>query len=235
MDITVSSTPFQQPLAPGAAPDGTPPFTVNSLLADDPGREKLEQYVAGVFYAAYGATVLEYLPLLFSLQQAGGIQAALGLRSARREPLFCEQYLDAPLERHVQQEFGATVNRGQLMELGNLAGSMPGQSVALYLMVVAALEQAGITHLVFAANRSVRRSIRRCGFPTRELADADPQRLGDRASQWGSYYRGCPKVMLADVRRGVEYGMSHPVIGELWCREQPMIATLADAIRCQRF
>jgi len=218
-----------------AGSEHTPPFTVNSLLGTDPAREKLEQYIAGVFHAAYGATVLEYLPLLFSLEQGGATHAALGLRSARHEPLFCEQYLDAPLERHVQKEFGRTVNRGQLMELGNLAGSIPGQSVVLYLMVVAALEQAGISHLVFAANRTVRLSIRRFGFPTRELGDANPDCLGERASQWGSYYRGCPKVMLADVRRGVEYGNSHPLIGELWRSEQALIAALADSIRCQRF
>lgn len=234
MDIIVKSSPSRQTPGSATGTESSSPFTVNSLLLDDPGREKLEQYIAGVFHAAYGATVLEYLPLLFSFEQQGAIQAALGLRSARSESLFCEQYLDAPVERHVQKEFGRSVNRGQVMELGNLAGSIPGQSVALYLMIVAALEQAGITHLVFAANRTVRVSIRRCGFPTRELGDANPACLGARASEWGSYYRGSPKVMLADVRRGVDCGNAHPAIRELWRSQQPLIASLADAIRCQR-
>ncbi|RLQ22471.1 hypothetical protein DWB85_07575 [Seongchinamella sediminis] len=210
------------------------PLTVDSLLLGDPGRERLEQFIAGVFHAAYGATVLEYLPLLFSLEQEGIIQAALGLRSARGQSLFCEQYLDTPLDYHVQREFGRPVNRGQLMELGNLAGSIPGMSVTLYLLAVAALDQAGISYLVFAANRTVRRSIRRCGFQTRVLGEAQARCLGERASEWGSYYQGCPQVILADIGDGVEHGMKHPLIGELWRREQPLIATLADAIRCQR-
>jgi hypothetical protein len=210
------------------------PVAVNGIGPLDPGREHLERYIAGIFHAAYGATVLEYLPLLFSMEQDGGIQAALGLRSARREPLFCEQYLGAPLEQQVQKAFGRTVNRGQLMELGNLVSSRPGQSVALYLLVVAALDQAGISHLVFAANRSVRRSIRRCGFVTRELCAADPGRLGDGAQQWGTYYDGDPRVVLADIRQAVEHGLHHPAIGALWRQEQPVIASLADAIRCQR-
>ena len=52
------------------------PSIVNSCGPCDPGREKLEQYIAGIFQAAYGATVLEYLPLLFSLEQEGSIRAA---------------------------------------------------------------------------------------------------------------------------------------------------------------
>lgn len=210
------------------------PVEVNSCDPCEPGREKLEQYIAGIFHAAYGATVLEYLPLLFSLKQDGDIQAALGLRSARRESLFCEQYLGGPLERQVEKEFGRTVNRGQLMELGNLVSSKPGQSVALYLLVVAALDQAGISHLAFTANRAVRLSIRRCGFDTREICAADPALLGESARQWGSYYEGDPRVVVADIRQAVARGTHHKAIGALWRREQPVIASLADAIRCQR-
>lgn len=210
------------------------PLTAHSCAPCDPGREKLEQYIAGIFQAAYGATVLEYLPLLFSLEQEGCIQAALGLRSARQESLFCEQYLEGSLEDSVEKEFGRTVNRGQLMELGNLVSSRPGQAVALYLLVVAALDQAGISHLVFAANRAVRLSIRRCGFATRDLGTADPALLGEGARQWGSYYEGGPRVVLADIRQAAKYGAQHPAIGELWRREQPAIVSLADAIRCQR-
>lgn len=210
------------------------PVIVHGTGPCDPRREQVERYIAGIFHAAYGARVLEFLPLLFSMEQDGGIRAALGLRSARGEPLFCERYLTVPLEQQVQKEFGRTVNRGQLMELGNLVSSSPGQSVALYLLVVAALDQAGISHLVFAANRSVRRSIRRCGFVTRELCAADPRSLGEGALQWGSYYHGDPRVVVADMRQAAEHGMHHPVIGALWRREQPVIASLADTIRCQR-
>ncbi|MFU8764474.1 MAG: hypothetical protein ACNA7T_08130, partial [Haliea sp.] len=44
-----------------------------------PRRERLEQYIAGVFQAAWDARVLGFLPLLCSLQQRGHFSAALGL------------------------------------------------------------------------------------------------------------------------------------------------------------
>ena len=214
--------------------DQVAPVCIDSCDYVAAERERVERYIASIFSAAYGATVLEYLPLLVYMEQDSGFQAALGLRSASHNALFCEGYLDAPLERQVSREFGRSVNRGQLMELGNLVSSRPGQAVSLYLLVVAALGQAGISHLVFAANRAVRVSIRRCGFVTRELCPADPVVLGDHAAQWGSYYEGNPRVVLADIPQAIEHGKHHPVICAVWEREAIVIDALADAIRSQR-
>jgi len=91
-----------------------------------PGRERLEQYIAGVFQAAWDARVLGFLPLLCSLQQQGHVSAALGLRSANHGPLFCEQYLSRPALEEVEALYGGRCLPGNLMELGNLAASHPG-------------------------------------------------------------------------------------------------------------
>jgi hypothetical protein len=120
------------------------------------------------------------------------------------------------------------------MELGNLVSSQPGQAVELYLLVVAALGQAGVSHLVFAANRAVRLSIKRCGFATREVCAADPAQLQGKAKMWGSYYDGDPRVVLADIGQAVEHGSTHPLISALWQRQALAIDSLADAIRSQR-
>jgi hypothetical protein len=116
------------------------------------------------------------------------------------------------------------------MELGNLVASQPGQAVFLYLLVVRAMSQAGINYLVFAANRAVRASIRRCGFSTRELCAADPGSLGERVQEWGSYYDGQPMVLLADIREAVAHGQQRATIRQTWRQHEHAIDELADAI-----
>ncbi len=201
----------------------------------DSHRFELERYIATIFHAAYGATVMEFLPLLCSLKRHGSYQAALGLRSASAGTLFCEQYLEHGVHWHINKRFGRSVRDNQVMELGNLVSSEPGQAVWLYLLVVRALQQAGVGYLLFAANRAVRASIRRCGFEYRTLCDADPACLGDRAAEWGSYYRGQPQVILADLNAAVSHGRQSTAIRKIWEEQAGAIEDVADAIRATRF
>ena len=215
-------------------PDAAAAVRVDSVASRSAHREQLERYISSIFRAAYGASVLEFLPLLVCLQESDAFQAALGLRSARQGTLFCEHYLARPVQDQIHETFSRQVNRSQVMELGNLVASRPGQAATLYTLVVAALGIAGVSHLVFCANRAVRVSIRRCGFVTREICAADPQRLPGGATQWGSYYDGDPKVILADIPQAVAHGCSHAAIASMWQREQVTIDSLADNIRSLR-
>lgn len=203
---------------------------VDACFEETSGRHSLERYVADIFYANYGARHIEYQDLLCSLQQNSGRVAALGLSCASRGSLFCEQYLNAPLEDYVEREFGQSVSRSSLMELGNLVASEPGQSVVLYLLVTAALHAAGVRYLVFSANRAVRSSIQRCGFNTQVLCSADPYKLKDEQQDWGTYYDGDPKVILADIRQAVTHGRKHKMMAELWSREELLVDYLSYSI-----
>jgi hypothetical protein len=203
---------------------------VSACAPQDATRAALERYIASIFHAAYGATVMEYLPLLCSLEWNHSYTAALGLRGATSGDLFCEKYLDLSIEGQARCEFARRVRRDEVMELGNLVASQPGQAVSLYLLVVRAMSRAGINYLVFAANRAVRASIRRCGFATRELCAADPGRLGEGAQEWGSYYEGQPMVVMADIREAVAHGQQRATIRQIWREHEDAIDELADAI-----
>lgn len=233
MTAALTRLPIVAPCpAPGLEP-GLDAIPCEVLVCDPtaPERPGVERFIAEIFSAAYQATVMEYMPLLVYRREGTKLQSALGLRSAAGSPLFCEQYLDTPLESCVAREFGRSVPRGRLMELGNLVSATPGQSAALYLLVLPALHMAGISHLVFAANRAVRLSIRRCGFQSRDLGPARPEALGSAASRWGSYYTGDPRVILADIGQAVAFGRSVPALRRLWQSELPRIEVLSDAIR----
>jgi len=196
-----------------------------------PGRERLEQYIAGVFQAAWDARVLGFLPLLCSLQQQGHVSAALGLRSANHGPLFCEQYLSRPALEEVEALYGGRCLPGNLMELGNLAASHPGQGALLYLLVTAAIHDAGIRYLIFAANRAVRISISRSGFTPLTLGPASAERLGAAAASWGRYYDGDPQVMVGDMALTRQQVLAQPRLATALRQYQASIAALASAIR----
>jgi hypothetical protein len=209
-------------------------LAVGAYVQKSSGRKDIERYIADIFNVSYGAKNVKYQNLLCSLETNSRMVAALGLSCAGRGPLFCEQYLSRPLEDCVQTEFKQQVDRNSLMELGNLVASTPGQSVVLYLLVTAALEAAGVRYLVFSANREVRSSINRCGFDTRVLCDANPAMLEDEGLNWGTYYEGDPKVILADIRQAVAHGSQREMIAKLWSREALLVDYLADAIIVQR-
>jgi hypothetical protein len=206
------------------------------LVCDQPApaREKLEHYIAGVFAKAYGAEITGFMPLLAGLQQSGVILAALGLRSAAPGPLFCEHYLDQPVEACVAELYGVHAERQRIMELGNLAVTRPGHSAILYLLAAAGLAAGGVDYLLFAANGSVRRSLARCGFTPREVRPALAARLPDGGRQWGSYYASQPVVMLCDVGLSLRQAGLQPAMATLLAAYEGAVGELAAAIERQR-
>jgi hypothetical protein len=200
---------------------------------DSTRREQLEQYISSIFQAAYGARVLEYLPLLFSLEQGDVTTAALGLRSAATTPLFCEQYLQVPVEQSVLSLYDQHVSRSKVMELGNLVSSTAGSGVMLYLLTAAALNEAGIRYLLFAANKAVRTSIRRTGFTPKSVCPARPDSLGAQSENWGSYYDGEPLVMLADIPLTLRQARAQPTLCRYLEDNADHISTLAESIESE--
>ena len=205
--------------------------TVRACPEAHADRERLEQYINGIFNAAYGARILEYLPLLFQLECNGSKQAALGLRSATVAPLFCEQYLDAPAQQQVKALYDRSVSRSHIMEMGNLVATEPGYSGLLYIIITVAIHQAGIEYLMFAANKRVRNSIARCGFTPKVIQGAQRSCLGAQGIDWGRYYEGDPVVMLADIELTMRQINASPALQQIIEAYQFSIPALADSIR----
>ncbi|MFK8049005.1 MAG: thermostable hemolysin [Halioglobus sp.] len=204
---------------------------VNVCSYGSPEREPLERYISSVFQAAYGAKILDYLPLLFSLSQPNGhYSAALGLGSAAHGSLFSEQYLNHSVENYIDDHFACQCGRQNIMELGNLVSSYSGQSAFLYLLVTAAMAQAGVEYLLFCANKTVRASIKRSGFTPVVIDQAHPERLGGRASDWGSYYEGEPMVMLGDIKLSLAQASAQPFMRDVLKIYADPIATLSNVI-----
>ena len=162
----------------------------------DRQRERVEQFISGVFQAGFQAKIMTYAPHLLYLESERRIQAALGLRHAEGCALFCEAYL----ETDIISAIGATdLSRVDIYELSNLASMNPGSGAHLYILAAIALDMVGCKKLVFTANKAVRNSIAKGGFTARFLANADVERVSNSSDQWGTYYDGEPQVMVADI------------------------------------
>jgi hypothetical protein len=173
------------------------------LGADDPERFGLQHFIADSYFRTYGARVDHFADHLLGLRRANGPWlAGVGYTLVAAEPLFIEQYLDAPVETEMARRLGTPVRRDQIVEVGNLAATEPGAARRVIICMTALLNQVERTWVVFTSTRSLLNSFTRLEIPTIVLARADATRLPDRGTRWGSYYDTDPHVMTANIPLG---------------------------------
>lgn len=180
------------------------PFPAEAILRfvepADPNRQRLERHIHACYAHMYGADINHFLPTLISVERNdGSVLCAMGVRSATREPLFLEQYLDHPIEQVLGECIGGVVDRSVVVELGNLAAGSPGAARILIVALGAYLRGAGFEWVVFTAVPAVRNAFMRMNLRLIELAVADGARLGPDLARWGSYYAQRPVVVACNV------------------------------------
>lgn len=127
--------------------------------------------------------------------------AALGYKRADEEPLFLESYLDEPVEAAVSRALGSRVTRDRIVEIGNFAADNALAMVELW--GTAANDLGGRSEVAVATlTAPLRRMFARIGLPILPLAPATPDRLGQSASDWGSYYESDPQVCAGRIAEG---------------------------------
>lgn len=165
-------------------------------------RAETQDFIGRSFRLAHGAEVSTFHPELLRFEVDGRLGAALGYRDAGAHALFCEQYLDQPAEALAAAHLGETVARPEMVEVGNLAITDPGQARWVIAASTAFLAAAGYRWVLFTAIRPLANAFSRLGLKPLPLAVADPLRLPDRGAAWGSYYDAGPMVYLGDIHAG---------------------------------
>ncbi len=221
-------TEFAKPIQGGETESVRPliaelcrPVRLVHVLPDEPGRDLLERFVQRVFQRSYGAHVRDFHPHLLGFTDPRGIQAVVGWRAAGVERLFCEQYLDQPVENWCGQGIAGTGDRASIVEVGNLAVREPGQARWLIAAMTAYLYRAGFRQVVFTAVRPLFNAFHRMGLQPLVVAPADPARLADAGRSWGNYYEQSPLVCRGDIASGYRFlqgsiGRRQPNLRRLW-------------------
>lgn len=140
----------------------------------------------------------------FATRNAGEkLSAALGYRRAHQGRLFLEAYLDQPVEMALADVMGRHFDRGDIIEIGNLASDNALAMIALW--ADAANDLGGDAEIAVAVLTAPLRSMfRRLNVKIHEIVPARAERLGEAASEWGSYYRLDPVVCAGFIAEGQE-------------------------------
>lgn len=170
---------------------------------EDPRRVALEDFIRQRFAEHYGARVRHFMPCLLGLHDEDGtVQGAVGLRSARRRPLFLERYLDAPVEEAVSLRSGRAIPREEIVEVGNLAAFGSASARLLIVALTDLLVAQGFRWVVFTGTPALLNSFQRLALEPLALAPADPARMGEELADWGSYYASRPQLMAGEILPG---------------------------------
>ncbi len=199
--------------------------------AGDPGRDRIERYIAEMFARNYSARLRHFKPRLLAMfSEANEILAALGLRNAATERLFLEIYLDTPVERRMATLCGRPVARQGIVEVGNLASRHPGRARCLFQALTIHLYRSGAEWALFTMAPFLRNIFRKLGIRLLHVGPADKARLGKAATDWGSYYDGHPQVMAVNVEQAFLAVMAYYEDGEATALQGPRLTAVDDSV-----
>lgn len=198
--------PIQLPSLPADVSGVLPGVRFSLLNAYDADRADVEAFIAKAYHRHFGATLPAFAPYLFVLRTVDGAPiATAGLRPAGNTALFLEQYLDAPIESVLQERLNRLVRREQIIEVGNLIATRPGDGRLLIRVLTRLIHQGGYHWAAFTAVSAVRNLFLHLGLNLITLCPADPLLLVEDRYRWGTYYECNPWVMAGDVVRGLRH------------------------------
>ena len=225
--VTTATLPAASPTIPPTAPQHG---VLQLVTTDSTLRASLQQFIAAGFAGHYGARVSQFMPHLLGVSLNNEWQAALGVRFAAQQRLFTEQYLAMPAEQALARR-GIFTTRQSLAEIGHLYAEQRSALMQLFVLMVQALHQLTIGHLLFAATADLKRLLRRHGIELTESAPADPACLGEQANAWGSYYATKPDVCLLSVAQAAARINADPRLQQLIYRHWPQLHALVDTLK----
>ena len=169
---------------------------LGEALAGSPERPELEAFVREAFWRKHDASVATFMPTLLSFRDGtGDLRGVIGVRGAARTTLYLEQYLQQPVEVAIAAAAGRPVQRGQVVEVGNLAGRNCRAAMRMVASLPSYLLSRDYQWIVFTATSAVRGILESFGAPLVELARADGSRVAGSGDQWGRYYDNDPRVL----------------------------------------
>ena len=187
------------------------PTAVNLHLYrhDTAGRARLEDFIRSTFLRIYRAELATFYPNLAAFSADGQVRGVIGYRDGIVKPLFSEQYLDAPVEEVMAAYLQHGIARQQIVEVGNLALSSPGDARWAIAAMTVLLRSGGYRWVLFTATKPLFNTFQRLGLRPIPIATPDPKRLPDSGRQWGSYYQAAPRVYAGDIEAGYVKLITH--------------------------
>lgn len=175
-------------------------WSLDHVDESHPARLEAQAFIQDAYRRAFEAELHAFYPSIVTLRDREmRLLGALGARWAEGQALFLEHYLDRPVDRLIAAHSGRETTRDAIVELGSLALGRPLVTHAFMSLIGAWLEAFEVRWLVCALTDTLRRLFHRAGVELLDLAPALPERLGEQAMSWGSYYRHDPRIVAIDL------------------------------------
>lgn len=179
-------------------------YSIKIYDRDDQERSLVEKFISDIYLQRFGAHIHSFAPKLIALTHEESIVAAMGIRDAKQERLFLEQYLDIPIDTAIHDIGFESTSRDQIVEVGQLAAAQAGQGRQLMRLVVPILADLGFQWVASTVTRELRQLLIRLGVVPLTLGNASPNRLGSQVHEWGSYYEHSPVVVAGRILPALE-------------------------------
>ncbi len=164
---------------------------------------EIKTFISDIFYKKYKAKIkVSYPELMCLTDKDNRIFAALGIRSADKNELFLEQYLDDKIENVLTKIYKNNILRNDIVEIGSLASQKRGMARFLYITLALILKQRKYKYAIITGTDYLLSYFKKAGLKPKIIAQAKQSRLKDQNVNWGSYYKTSPKVMALDVSSG---------------------------------
>lgn len=167
-------------------------------------RAEVERCIMQSFAQRYDAKISHFSTELISLNCERHICAAVGLTPAVCGKLFAEQYIDTPIDSLIAKVTGRSVQRRDVLEIGNLFSSWKGSSLLLFVFLGELMHALGYTWAVFTATPEVERLLAKLNFAPTVITQADPSRISNSSTEWGSYYQKTPHVVFGEIEAALK-------------------------------
>ena len=195
---------------PGLPQDRIPatqpaPLQLHLWKADDPQRPAAEAFISARFQDTYDADVCVFHPYLLGVTRGDhDITSVIGFRPASCGQFFLESYLDGSAEQLLAEATGETIQRSQVVEVGNLASVDTESFRFLMIGLITLLERLPDTRwMVCTVGEKLIRLLRRTRFFPIVIDRASAERLSPDAGKWGSYYQHPRSVVAGNVTYGM--------------------------------
>ncbi len=186
----------------------SPSSSIELFHQDSQGRNEVESFIAEQYQRVYGANIQEFMPQLMTFKCKNKLSTAVGIKSALLKPLFIEQYLDQPVEKVIESQTQAVVERKDIVEVGNLAASWKGTSQLIMVLMPVILERAGYKWSILTATGQVERLLRKICLTPITLCEADESRVSNDDEVWGNYYQQSTPHVMVGCLVGIEERLS---------------------------
>jgi anti-anti-sigma regulatory factor len=165
-----------------------------------PARKNLEAFIYTNFFKAHQAKVDHFFDHLFACSDGVQFMASLGINFLRsKKKGFVEQYLDCPAEQAVAKVVQEPIARSEIVELGNLSSIMAGATRRIIFKISPKLIAKGAKWAVFTINKPVYNAFKKSGLNPIFITEADPSRLSNQNTDWGTYYQTKPCVYVVRI------------------------------------